>query len=182
MKTETLIIVSNAPCNGRDVLQVTSYTADYIGIIRTPHSSLENMPIQPTGASEILGEVIIFPKLAEGLKDLDGFSHIYLIYHLHQVTQTKLTVIPFMDTTERGVFATRSPVRPARLGLSIVELVAVEGNRLTVRGVDMLDGTPLLDIKPYIHAFDCPVNASSGWMTAAREEVSCKRSDKRFVE
>lgn len=161
---------------------MNTFTADYIGIIRTPHTNPENMPIQPTGAGEILGEVVINPELAEGLKDLDGFSHIYLIYHLHKVTQTKLVVIPFMDRTERGIFATRSPVRPSRLGLSIVELVAIEGNRLIIRGADMLDGTPLLDIKPYIHAFDCPANASSGWMTATREEVSDKRSDKRFVD
>jgi tRNA-Thr(GGU) m(6)t(6)A37 methyltransferase TsaA len=161
---------------------LSSYTCDYIGIIRTPFFELDNMPIQPSGASEIPGEVIVNPELTEGLKDLDGFSHIYLIYHLHKVTQTQLTVIPFMDKEEHGVFSTRSPVRPARMGLSIVELVSVKNNRLTVRGVDMLDGTPLLDIKPYIEAFDCPVNSTSGWMNATREEVACKRSDKRFTE
>lgn len=128
-----------------------------------------------------MGEVVVHQELAEGLHDLEGFTHIYLIYHLHKVTQTRLTVIPFMDTKPHGVFATRSPVRPSRLGLSIIELLAVEGNCLKVRGVDMLDGTPLIDIKPYIKAFDCPENASSGWMKATHAEVSHKRSDHRFI-
>lgn len=157
------------------------YETEYIGVIRTPFTELQGMPIQPAGASEVVGEVIIRPELVEGLQDLEGFSHIYLIYHLHLVTVTRLRVIPFMDTVSHGVFATRSPVRPSRLGLSIVELVAVEDNRLIVRGVDMLDGTPLIDIKPYIAAFDCPDNATSGWMCASRDEVVNKRSDKRFL-
>lgn len=157
------------------------YTTEYIGIIQTPFTDLENMPIQPTGAKEVMGEVIVHPELVEGLRDIDGFSHIYLLYHFHKTTHTRLTVIPFMDTKPHGIFATRSPVRPARLGLSIVELLEVQGNRLKVRGVDMLDGSPLLDIKPYIPAFDCPENVSSGWMTATREEVVQKRSDNRFL-
>lgn len=143
-----------------------SYTTDYIGVIRTPFTELEGMPIQPVGAREVLGEVIICSQLVGGLKDLDGFSHIYLIYCLHKVAKTRLTVVPFMDTVPHGVFATRSPTRPSRLGLSIVELVAIENNRLTVRGVDVLDGTPLIDIKPYIAEFECPENPTSGWMTA----------------
>lgn len=159
------------------------YTADYIGVIRSPFTELEGMPIQPAGADEAgcEGEVIISESLMDGLKDLEGFSHIYLIYHLHKVTETKMRVIPFMDTVERGVFATRSPVRPSRLGISIVRLLEVNGNRLKIRGVDMLDGTPLIDIKPYIKAFDCPDDPTCGWMTASREDVSRKRSDDRFV-
>lgn len=161
-----------------------SYTADYIGVIRTPFTELQGMPIQPAGAGDTQGEVIIRPDLAEGLQDLEGFSHIYLIYCLHKVNQMQLKVIPFMDTEPHGVFATRSPVRPARLGLSVVELIAVADNRLTVRGVDMLDESPLLDIKPYIPAFDCPddANVRAGWMTATRTEVSNKRSDQRFID
>jgi tRNA-Thr(GGU) m(6)t(6)A37 methyltransferase TsaA len=159
-----------------------NYTTDYIGVIRTPFTELEGMPIQPAGAGEVLGEVILRPELAEGLKDLDGFSHIYLIYHFHKAGPSKLTVIPFMDKEPRGVFATRSPVRPSKLGLSIVELVAIENNRLTVRGADILDGTPLIDIKPYIEAFDCPENPACGWMTADRNEVGKKRSDDRFTD
>lgn len=159
-----------------------SYTTDYIGVIKTPFIELEGMPIQPSGAKDVIGEVIVHPELTEGLRDLDGFSHIYLIYHLHKVVHTRLTVIPFLDTVPHGVFATRSPVRPSRLGMSIVELLAAEDNRLTVRGVDMLDGSPLIDIKPYIAAFDCPANPSSGWMTATCDEVISKRADDRFID
>lgn len=160
-----------------------AYTADYIGVIRTQFTELAGMPIQPAGADESAfeGEVIINESLVEGLKDLDGFSHIYLIYHLHRVGETKLSVIPFMDTIERGVFATRSPARPSRLGISIVRLLEVNGNCLKICGADMLDGTPLIDIKPYIQAFDCPDDPSSGWMSASREAVREKRSDDRFV-
>lgn len=159
-----------------------SYTTDYIGVIRTPFTELQGMPIQPAGAGDVQGEVIIHPELKEGLRDLEGFSHIYLIYDLHKVKQIQLTVIPFMDTVPHGVFATRSPVRPAHLGLSIVELLAVVDNCLTVRGVDMLDESPLVDIKPYIPAFDCPTNVRVGWMTSTRTEVSHKRSDHRFID
>jgi tRNA-Thr(GGU) m(6)t(6)A37 methyltransferase TsaA len=162
-------------------MEMKQYTTDYIGIIRTPFTELQGMPIQPAGAQNVLGEVIIYPELKEGLRDLDGFSHIYLIYHLHKVVETRLTVIPFMDKVPRGVFATRAPVRPSRLGLSIVELLMVKDNRLMVRGVDILDGSPLIDIKPYIPAFDCPVNATSGWMKGTRGEVGSKRADDRFV-
>lgn len=161
---------------------MAQYTSDYIGIIRTPFTQLQGMPIQPCGAKEVIGEVIVDPQFQEGLKDLDGFSHIYLIYHLHQAAPAKLTVIPFMDTVPRGIFATRSPVRPSQLGLSIVELLSVEENRLQIRGVDILDGTPLLDIKPFIKAFDCPEEAASGWMTAERKEVAERKSDHRFIK
>ncbi len=159
------------------------YTTDYIGVIRTQFTELAGMPVQPAGADEdaFEGEVIINEALAEGLRDLDGFSHIYLIYHLHKVTETKMIVIPFMDTVERGIFATRSPSRPSRLGMSIVRLLEVNGNCLKIRGADMLDGTPLIDIKPYIQAFDCPDNPSCGWMSGSREDVRNKRSDDRFV-
>ena len=159
------------------------YTTDYIGVIRTQFTELAGMPVQPAGADEAAfeGEVIINEALVEGLRDLDGFSHIYLIYHLHKVTETKMIVIPFMDTLERGIFATRSPSRPSRLGMSIVRLLEVNGNCLKIRGADMLDGTPLIDIKPYIQAFDCPDNPSCGWMSGSREDVRNKRSDDRFV-
>ena len=139
------------------------------------------MPIQPKGASIREGEVEIFAAYAEGLRDLDGFSHIYLIYQFHQAQRTELSVVPFMDSVARGVFATRSPLRPNHIGLSIVELLRVEGNALTITGIDVLDGTPLLDIKPYIAAFDEVAGSRSGWMQAAPGEVSAMRSDDRFV-
>lgn len=152
-----------------------------IGTIHTPFDQLENMPIQPKGAHAIQGQLEIRPEYAAGLKDLDGFSHIYLIYQFHRAQRTALVVTPFMDTVERGVFATRSPLRPNHLGLSIVELLSIKDNIVTVQGVDMLDGTPLIDIKPYITAFDQVSDCRSGWMQASGEEVTKKRSDRRFL-
>ncbi len=151
-----------------------------IGIIRTPFTRIENMPIQPRGAADVQGEVHVQEQYADGLQDLEGFSHIYLIYLFHKVEKTRLMVVPFMDTTERGVFSTRSPLRPNHIGLSIVELVNINNRVLTVKGVDVLDQTPLLDIKPYIEAFDRVENSASGWMTGKAEEVAEKRSDDRF--
>ena len=153
----------------------------FIGVIHTPFTDPANMPIQPPGARDVLGTVVIDPEYAEGLKDLDGFSHIYLLYYFHKAAAARLRVVPFMDSEERGVFATRSPLRPGRIGLSLVELVAVEGTRLTVRGIDVLDGTPLIDIKPYIPQFDCWRTATSGWMKGSLSDVEKKHSDNRFV-
>ncbi len=152
-----------------------------IGIIHSPFKNLKDMPIQPKGAAIREGEVEVFADFAEGLRDLDGFSHIYLLYQFHQAQRTELSVVPFMDTVARGVFATRSPLRPNHIGLSIVELVKIEANIVTIRGVDVLDGTPLLDIKPYIAAFDEILGSRSGWMQASREQVSAARSDDRFI-
>ena len=152
-----------------------------IGVIHSPYKQLENMPIQPKGASETEGCVVVNESYLDGLKDLDGFSHIYLVYEFHKATRTELLVTPFMDKQERGVFATRSPLRPNHIGISIVRLVKVEGNRLIVKGVDMVDGTPLIDIKPYIEKFDRIDNSASGWMKSSDEEVRNKRSDTRFV-
>ncbi|HDS30910.1 MAG TPA: tRNA (N6-threonylcarbamoyladenosine(37)-N6)-methyltransferase TrmO [Firmicutes bacterium] len=152
-----------------------------IGTIHSPFTSLENMPIQPSRAGHVEGEVIIDEQFAEGLKDLDMFSHIYLIYFLHKASRTELLVVPYMDTVKRGVFATRSPLRPSHIGLSIVELISVDGNRLKVRGLDILDGTPLLDIKPFVPRFDNREDAKSGWLKASPDEIEQKRSHDRFV-
>ena len=151
-----------------------------IGVIHSPFKALENMPIQPAGAGDVVGTVQVRGELAAGLKDLEGFSHVYLVYYFHKAKQTKLAVTPFLDDRQRGVFATRAPVRPNHIGLSLVELVAVEGNTLTVRGIDVLDGTPLLDIKPYVEQFDHPLHSRSGWIKASAGQVEHRRSDKRF--
>lgn len=151
-----------------------------IGVIRTPFTSLEDMPIQPGGGRDVQGELIIKPQYCEGLADLDGFSHLYLIYLFHQAADTKMSVVPFLDDRPRGVFATRAPVRPNHIGLSVVELVQVTGCRVKVRNIDVLDDTPLLDIKPYIELFDGVAESRSGWMEAVEEEVEAKRSDVRF--
>jgi tRNA-Thr(GGU) m(6)t(6)A37 methyltransferase TsaA len=152
-----------------------------IGTIHSPFDKLEDMPIQPKGAAEVIGTVELEEQYVEGLSDLDGFSHIYLLYDFHMAKRTALTVTPFMDTSPRGVFATRSPLRPNHIGISIVKLIGVEKNIITVQGIDILNGSPLLDIKPYIAAFDTVQQSRSGWMKSSEEDVSSKRSDLRFV-
>ena len=152
-----------------------------IGTIHTPFKVLEDMPIQPKGAAETIGTIELEEQYMQGLADLDGFSHIYLLYEFHMAKRTALTVIPFMDTHPRGVFATRSPLRPNHIGISIVQLIGVEKNIVTVRGIDILNGSPLLDIKPYIAAFDAVQDSRSGWMQSSDKDVIDKRSDHRFV-
>lgn len=152
-----------------------------IGIINTPFTSLEGMPIQPVGAPTTIGKITVHEEYAEGLKDLEGFSHVYLIYQFHECKAEKLIVKPFMDTATRGVFSTRAPVRPNHIGLSIVELTEIKGSTITVKGIDILNGTPLMDIKPYIAKFDLVKSSKSGWMKAASEEILNKRSDARFA-
>ncbi|WP_028580644.1 tRNA (N6-threonylcarbamoyladenosine(37)-N6)-methyltransferase TrmO [Desulfogranum japonicum] len=152
-----------------------------IGLIHSPIDNPQNAPIQPKGATSLRGTVEIYPDYTEGLADLSGFSHIILLYHFHLSTRTELVVTPFMDTCKRGVFATRSPLRPNHIGLSIVELLAVENNRLIVQGIDIVDSTPLLDVKPYIHNFDSVEQSRSGWMKADVAQVAEKRSDNRFL-
>jgi tRNA-Thr(GGU) m(6)t(6)A37 methyltransferase TsaA len=151
-----------------------------IGTIHSPFKEIEGMPIQPTGASKVRGSVEILPELAEGLKDLDGFSHIILLYHFHGVQASKLTVVPFMDSQPRGVFATRAPVRPNPIGLSVVRLLSVDRNVLHIENVDVIDGTPVLDIKPYVPEFDHHSVDRVGWLERARDKVRNKRSDSRF--
>lgn len=152
-----------------------------IGEIRTPYTSLNEMPIQPGGGRGVHGELLIKAEYCAGLVDLDGFSHIYLLYLFHRASGVKMSVVPFLDDRSRGVFATRAPVRPNHIGLSVVELIGVEGCRVTIRNVDILDRTPLLDIKPYIKEFDQVDSPRSGWMEAAPAEVEAKRSDNRFA-
>ncbi|KHK02086.1 tRNA (N6-threonylcarbamoyladenosine(37)-N6)-methyltransferase TrmO [Desulfovibrio sp. TomC] len=153
-----------------------------IGIIHSPFTTLEGMPIQPGGAREVLGQVVLDADLAPALADVDGFSHVYLLYCFHQSTGFKTTVTPYLDDTPRGLFATRAPKRPNPIGLSVVEVVSVAGNVLTVRGIDVLDGTPLLDIKPYAPAFDAPAGpVRSGWLDGRKDAVAATRSDARFV-
>jgi tRNA-Thr(GGU) m(6)t(6)A37 methyltransferase TsaA len=151
-----------------------------IGVIHSPFTDIEGMPIQPTGASGIRGTVEVFPEFTEGLKDLEGFSHIVLLYHFHRVQEAKLVVTPFMDSQPRGVFATRAPKRPNPIGLSIVKLLDIEQNILCIENVDVLDGTPLLDIKPYVPEFDQARADRVGWLEQARGRVQSKRSDDRF--
>ena len=126
------------------------------------------------------GEVEILPEHTEGLNDLDGFSHIILLYYFHRMKKTKLLVTPFLDSSPRGIFATRAPPRPNPIGLSIVKLRSVEDNILNIENVDVLNGTPLLDIKPYVPEFDQYSDTRVGWLEQNKGEVSTKRSDDRF--
>ncbi len=154
-----------------------------IGIIRTPFDSPEGMPIQPTGADDTEGTVELEEPCAEGLEDLEDFSHCILLYHFHAADgASAMCVEPFLDDTERGLFATRAPRRPNPIGLSVVEVVAVDGTELSVRGIDVVDGTPLLDVKPFVPEFDVPDpdTVETGWMDASRKRVGSRRSDDRF--
>ncbi len=151
-----------------------------IGLICSPFKDLEAMPIQPASRTSAPGRVEIFPKFVEGLKDLDGFSHIILLYHLHAIREYALTVIPFLDSSPRGLFATRAPTRPNPIGLSIVKLIRVDCGVLYVDDLDILDGTPLLDLKPYIPEFDHRPDTRIGWLETARGEIKGKTSDDRF--
>jgi tRNA-Thr(GGU) m(6)t(6)A37 methyltransferase TsaA len=127
-----------------------------------------------------VGTAVIQPEFTPGLQDLDGFSHIILLYHLHQVQAVSLTVTPFLDSQPRGVFATRAPRRPNPIGLSVVKLVRVDQNVLHLENVDILDGTPLLDIKPYVPEFDHQPEIHTGWLEKAKGQVQNKKSDNRF--
>ena len=153
-----------------------------IGIIHSPFSSLAEMPIQPASETSAPGTVEIFPEFAPGLKDLDGFSHIYLIYHLHKAQFSGLTVTPFLDDEPRGLFATRAPNRPNPIGLSLVKLTRIEGNILHVQNLDVLDGTPLLDIKPYVAAFEETADLRTGWLEQNKDKIRRKTSDDRFTK
>ncbi len=153
-----------------------------IGIIHSPFTELSGMPIQPTSANSAAGHIDIHPQFAEGLKDLEGFSHIYLIYHLHQARPARLTVIPFLDTEPHGVFATRAPSRPNPIGLSLVKLIGIEDARIQLEQVDVLDGTPLLDLKPFISTFEDAENIRTGWIANANKSVQDARADQRFLK
>lgn len=151
-----------------------------IGTIKSPFDKLEGMPIQPAGAIGVSGTVEIRPKYQSALKDLEGFSHIILIYHFHKSTGFKLHVTPFMDTVKRGLFATRAPKRPNPIGISVVKLTRIEENILHITNVDILNNTPLLDIKPFVPDFDSAYDIRTGWLEEAAKQVQHKRSDTRF--
>jgi len=153
-----------------------------IGTIHTPHESKTNIPIQPVGGSGIYGVAEVFPEFAKGLTDLDGFSHMMLLFHLHQSDGYSLMVKPFMDNKEHGIFATRSPKRPAAIGLSTVKIIQVHANKVVFEGPDMLNGSPLIDIKPFYRQSDNRLDARSGWLDEKEENlVEVLKSDNRFV-
>ncbi len=153
-----------------------------IGVIHTPFKRPIGTPIQPEAARTIEGTVEVFPEYTEGLKDIEGFSHIILLYHFHLAGRYKLVVTPFMDDNSHGVFATRAPSRPNPIGLSVVSLLRVEKNLLYIKAVDIVDGTPLLDIKPFVPRFDVWDRVTGiGWLKANVNRLPDTRDDERFV-
>lgn len=151
-----------------------------IGIIHSPFNELQGMPIQPRSGKGINGHIEVYDEYKDGLKDLGGFSHIILIFHLHKSETYNLRVVPFLDTEKRGVFATRAPKRPNPIGISVVELVSIADNIIHIKNLDILDQTPLLDIKPYVPEFDNTENIKIGWLEKARANMENIRSDDRF--
>jgi len=157
-----------------------------IGVIHSVHIERDSTPIQPVCAAGSRGRVEVFSQYADGLDDVDGFSHLHLIYWFHRAERLRpspgdraLKVIPYLDDVPRGVFATRSPRRPNPLGLSLVRLVERHGAELIVEDLDVLDGTPLLDIKPYVEGFDLRVGTRGGWTERVSEETFRRRGTRR---
>ena len=151
-----------------------------IGIIHSPFKGREGTPIQPIGAIGVMAEVEIFPEYVEGLQDLEGFSHIILLYHCHLSRAYKLKVKPFLDDVERGLFATRAPARPNPIGMSLVRLMRIENATLFVQDIDIIDQTPLLDIKPFVTDFDVRKAAKTGWLETKASNAAKISDDGRF--
>lgn len=154
------------------------FTVKQIGVIHTPFTEAKGTPIQPVFANGAEGIVEVDPAYVAGLKDLAGFERVWLLYWFDRATECRLEVTPYRDTVPRGLFATRAPLRPNKIGLSPVKLERVEGNKLYIRDADMLDGTPLLDIKPYSVQFDCFAVSRNGWMDAVTD--GNEKADERF--
>ena len=151
-----------------------------IGIIHSPYTEPPGVPIQGVFAGGATGTVEVFPEFAEGLTDLEGFSHIMLLYCFHLVQGYSLMCRPFLDVRDHGIFATRAPRRPNPIGMSVVELLGIEGRVLTIGGVDVVDGSPLIDIKPYVPDFDVRQNVKTGWYEHAGNKQQTVADD-RFV-
>jgi len=153
-----------------------------IGIIHSPFKEPKGTPIQPRAAQGIDGTVEVFQEYTEGLKDLEGFSHVVLVYHFHLSKESSLKVKPFMDDQTHGVFSTRAPTRPNPIGISVVQLVKIERNILLVQDLDIVDGTPLLDIKPYIPEFDVRNVNKKGWLEKNVSKLLTAKDDGRFIK
>ena len=150
-----------------------------IGRVHSPFKHAVGMPIQTVAAQQHEGKIDVFPPFAAGLRDVQEFQYLILLTHLHEATE-KLEVVPFMDTSSHGVFATRAPARPNRIGLSIVELLGMDGCWLHFRGNDMLDGTPVLDIKPYVPQLDVRETERIGWFARGLDQLPGRLSDERM--
>lgn len=151
-----------------------------IGIIRSQHTSADGTPIQPTYAEQLEGEVVVYESFAAALADIEGFERIWIIYCFDRSGPFKHRVVPYRDTREHGLFATRAPSRPNPIGMSVVRLLGREDNVLRVRGIDILDSTPLIDIKPYVPEFDAYPDSKAGWLDERHEDR--READERFYD
>ncbi|RLM83955.1 tRNA (N6-threonylcarbamoyladenosine(37)-N6)-methyltransferase TrmO [Halobellus sp. Atlit-38R] len=159
-----------------------TFRYEAIGEIRTPFESPEGMPIQPIGADSVTGTVDIKEPYADGLADLADFSHCILLYHFHASgDDAPLRIEPFLDDARRGVFSTRAPQRPNSIGLSVVAIESVTEQELTMSGIDVVDRTPLLDIKPFVPEFDIPSEVQTGWLDASESTIRSEQADRRFL-
>ena len=161
---------------------MSEFTYKPIGVVHSPFKEPKNVPIQSTASKGIAGTIEIYPQYLEGLRDLEGFSHIILLYHFHLTIGYSLMVKPFLDDKLHGVFATRSPARPNKIGISIVHLIGIENNRLHIEDVDILDGTPLIDIKPYVPKFDYRKTTKIGWFKSKLGRLKETKDDGRFCK
>lgn len=161
-------------------MEAVQYTP--IGIVRSPFTKPEGTPIQSAAAETGTGRVEVFPGFEVGLRDLEGFSHIILLYHCHRAGAAELQVKPFLDDRTHGIFATRAPARPNPIGLSVVRLMGIEATDIRVRDLDVLDGTPVLDIKPYVPKFDVRRAVRTGWLEEQADRLSTTTDDGRFSQ
>jgi len=166
----------------KDDFRNVSFIYRPIGIIHSPFKEPRGTPIQPVSGKGVKGYVEVFPEYVDGLYGIEGFSHIILIYHFHLVNKSLMKVQPYMSNKLVGVFATRAPARPNPIGISIVNLLERKGNILYIQDVDIVDGTPLLDIKPYVPAFDIRNVKSIGWLTDVVSNIKKTRDDGRFID
>ena len=152
-----------------------------IGYFKTPFQKVKGMPIQPVGGYGIEGVIEVLPEYRQGLLDLEGFSHVFVIYHLHKIEGFDIIVKPFLDTNQHGIFATRSPKRPNPIGMSVMRLKCISGLSVHLEGIDVLDNTPVIDIKPYVADFDCCNADRFGWFEGKSQNAATHRSDERFA-
>ena len=151
-----------------------------IGVIHSPHKELNKIPVQPVFCNGIKGTVVVDEEYIDGLKGLAEFSHIFLFFYFHGSAKMCLRLKPYLSDEEQGIFATRAPHRPNKLGMSLVRLEAIENNVLHVSDIDILDGTPLIDIKPYVQRFDSREHAKSGWQDAVSDDITAIRGKRDF--
>ncbi len=167
-------------CSEAYLEDMDSITYQPIGVVHSPFSRPEGTPIQPSRSSGASGSIELLPEYTEGLSDLDGFSHLVLLFHLHLSEGFALTVKPYLDDQRRGVFATRAPRRPNPIGLSVLVIDRIDGNIIHVSNLDIIDGTPVLDIKPYVPPFDEAEDVRFGWLKGKSNYADNIRADKRF--